>query len=92
MPADFLANDFEAIARSMRPVTSPTPAVLHFWYMLSVLTSVHESVEAAVQEAYAFVASDTRIPVLITATDGTVLMDNEELADAVNRYREGIPV
>jgi hypothetical protein len=91
VPADFLANDFEAIARAMRRETSSSPAVLHFWDMLTLLTSTHESVEAAVAEAYTFVASDTAIPERITATDGTVLMDTEALAEAVIRYAEGMP-
>ena len=92
MPADFLANDFGAIARAMQRETSSPPAVLHFWNMLTLLTSTHESVEAAVAEAYAFVASDTAIPVCITATDGTMLMDSEALADAVIRYGEEVPI
>ena len=92
MPADFLANDFGAIARAMRRETPSRAAVLHFWDMLNLLTSTHESVEAAVAEAYGFVASDTGIPVRITATDGTVLMDSKALAEAVIRYGEGMPV
>ena len=91
MPADFLANDFGAIARAMRRETAPRAAVLHFWDMLTLLASAHESVEAAVEEAYALVASDTGIPVRITATDGTVLMDSKALAEAVVRYGEGMP-
>ena len=92
MPADFLANDFGAIARAMQREPSSAPAVLHFWDMLSLLTSAHESIEAAVAEAYAFMASDTAIPVRITATDGTVLMDSEALTEAVVRYGEGVPI
>ena len=89
MPADFLANDFGVIARAMRRETSPLQAaVLHFWDMLSLLTSTHESVEAAVAEAFAFAASDTGIPVRITALDGTVLMDSKALAEAVIQYGE----
>jgi hypothetical protein len=91
VPADFLANDFEAIARAMRRETSSSPAVLHFWDMLTLLTSEHESVEVAVEEAYVFAASDTGIPVCITAADGTVLMDTAALAEAVIRYGEGMP-
>ena len=90
MPADFLANDFGAVARAMQRETS-SPAVLYFWDMLTLLTSTHESVEAAVAEAYAFAASDTAILERITATDGTVLMDSEALAEAVIRYGEGMP-
>jgi hypothetical protein len=89
MPADFLADDFGAIARAMRRETSSPPAVLHFWDMLTLLSSTHESIEAAVAEAYAFLVSHTAIPELITATDGTVLMDSQALAEAVLRYGEG---
>ena len=93
MPADFLANDFVAIARAMqRETSSPRAAVLHFWDMLTFLTNAHESVEAAVAEAYAFVASDTAIPVSITTPNGTMLMDTEALAEAVLRYGEGRPM
>ena len=91
MPADFLANDFKATARAMRQEKPPQPAVLCFWGMSTLLTSVHQSVEAAVEEAYVVVASDTGVPVRIIATDGTVLMDTEALADAVIRYKEGMP-
>jgi len=92
VPADFLANDFGAIARAMQRETSSPPAVLHFWDMLTLLTSTHESVEAAVAEAYAFLVSHSAIPERITATDGTVLMDSEALTEAVVRYGEGMPI
>ena len=93
MPADFLANDFGAIARAIRRETSSPPtAVLHFWDLLSILTSEHESVEAAVAEAYAFVVSSTAFPERITTADGTVLMDYKALSEAVARYREGLPI
>jgi hypothetical protein len=92
MPADFLANDFAAIARAMQRRTSLLPAVLHFWDQLRLLTSVHESVEAAVEEAYACLASHTAIPYRITMTDGTVLMDDKALAKAMARFREGVPI
>jgi hypothetical protein len=92
VPADFLANDFGAIACALQREPSSPAAVLHFWDMLSLLTSAHKSVEAAVAEAYAFVASDTAIPVRITATDGSVLMDSKALAEAVLRYGEGVPL
>ena len=93
MPADFLANDFKAIARAMRREAPPSQAaVLHFWDMLSLLTSTHESVEAAVAEAYAFVVSRSAMPDRITATDGTVLLDGKALTDAMVRYSEGMPV
>jgi len=65
--------------------------VLHFWDQRRLLTSKHESVEAAAEEAYALVASDTGIPVRITAIDGTVLMDSEALAETVIRFVEGKP-
>jgi hypothetical protein len=92
MPADFLANDFGAIARAMQRRTSSPLAVLHFWDKLTPLTSVHESVEAAVAEAHAYLASHTAIPYRITMTDGTVLMDDKALARAVARYRNGMPI
>ena len=92
MPADFLANDFAAIARAMGRETPSRAAVLHFWDLLTLLTSTHESVEAAVEEAYALLASYTAIPDRITATDGTVLMDHKALADAMARYRKGMPI
>jgi hypothetical protein len=93
VPADFLANDFGAIARTMREETSSPPAaVLYFWNMLSLLTSAHESVEAAVAEAYAFVVSRRAIPDRITTADGTVLMDDKALAEAVDRYRKGMQI
>ena len=92
MPADFLANDFGAIARAMQgELPPPTSAVLHFWDMFGFLTSEHESVEAAVEGAYVLVASDTGIPVRITAPNGTVLMNTAALAEALIRYREGMP-
>ena len=93
MPADFLANDFGAIARAIqRERASPPGAVLHFWDMLALLNSSHESIEAAVAEAYALAATDTGIPLRITATDGTVLMDCEALAEALVRYYKGLPI
>ena len=92
MTADFLANDFDAIARAMRQEASSPPAVLYFWDKLTLLSSEHESVEAAVAEAYAYLASHTAIPLRITATDGTVLMDDKALARAVARYRNGMPI
>ena len=91
MPADFLANDFAAIARAMQRKTASPPAVLHFWDMLFLLNSAHESVDAAVAEAFVLVANDTGIPVRITTTNGTLLMDSEALAEAVLRYAEGRP-
>jgi hypothetical protein len=91
VPADFVANDFAAIARAMQRETSSPPAVLHFWDMFDFLTSEHGSVEAAVEEAYVLVANDTGIPVRITTPNGTMLMDTEALAEAVIRYAEGMP-
>jgi hypothetical protein len=91
VPADFVANDFAAIARAMRRENPSPRAVLHFWDMLSLLSSVHQSVEAAVEEAYVFAATGTGIPVRITAADGTVLMDSKDLAEAVLRYGEDLP-
>ena len=93
MPADFLANDFAAIARAMRrEAASPSAAVLHFWDMFALATTKHESIEAAVEEAYALLASDKGIPLRISAADGTVLMDSGALAEAVIRYGEGVPI
>jgi hypothetical protein len=92
VPADFLANDFGAIARAMQRETPSRAVVLHFWDLLTLLTSTHESVEAAVAEAYGFVVSHSALPERITATDGTVLMDSEALAEAVIRYGEGMLV
>ena len=92
MPADFIANDFAAIARAMQRETPSSPAVLHFWDLLILLNSTHESVEAAVAEAYAFVVSRSAMPDRITATDGTVLLDGKALTDAMVRYGEGMPV
>ena len=86
MPADFLANDYRAIARAMRPTALPTPVVLYFWDMRTLRASTHESVESAVAEAYAFAVSETGIPIRITATYGTVLMDGKALAEAVLRH------
>lgn len=92
MPAEFLANDFGAIARALRRNAPSTPTVLHFWDLLALLTSEYDSVEAAVAEAYAIATSDTGIPVRITAPDGTMLMDTEALDDAMIRFGEGMPV
>lgn len=91
MPADFLANDFEAIARAMQRGAS-TLAILHFWGLPALLSSAHENVESAVAEAYRLAASDTGTPVRITTPEGTVLMNTAALAEAVIRYREGTQV
>ena len=88
VPADFVANDFGTIARAMRRETSSPLVVLHFWDMLTLLTSTHESVEAAVAKACALTDNYTAVPVCITATDGTVLMDGDTLSRAVVRYRK----
>jgi hypothetical protein len=93
VPADVLANDFAAIARAMRRETSSPPkAVLHSWKLLTPVISEHESLEAAVAQACAFVASRTAIPHRITTNDGTVLMDGKALSEAVTRYRKGMPI
>jgi len=76
----------------MRRETSSLPAVLYFWDKLTLLSSEHESVEDAVAEAYAYMVSRTAIPLRITATDGTVLMDDKALGKAIARYRNGMPV
>jgi hypothetical protein len=57
-----------------------------------LLNSTHESVEAAVAEAYAFVVSHSALPERITTIDGTLLMDDRALAEAVLRYGEGMPI
>lgn len=90
MAADFLANDFGAISRAMRRMTS-TLAVLHFWGMHALLSSTHDSIEAAVAEAHRLAASDTGTPIRITTPEGTVVMETDALAEAVIRYGEGIP-
>ncbi|TDH58160.1 hypothetical protein E2C06_34055 [Dankookia rubra] len=92
MPADFLADDFEAIARAMRRETSLSPVVLHFWGMRALLSSVHESIEAAVAEAYRLAASDIGTPLRITTPEGTMLMDDRALAEAVVRHGERMPI
>ena len=92
MPADFLANDFEAIARAMRRETALSPAVLHFWGRRALLSSVHESIEAAVAEAHRLAASNIGASVRITTLEGSVLMDDKALAEAVLRYGEGEPI
>jgi hypothetical protein len=92
MPADLLANDFAAIARAMQRETSSPPVVLHFWNKRSLLTSTHESVEAAVAQAYAFAASNAGIPVRITTLSGTILLDGAALAKVVLRYGEKLPI
>jgi hypothetical protein len=92
VPADFLANDFGAIAHAMQRGTLSSPAVLYYWDMLSLLSSTHESIEAAVAEAYAFVLSYSAVPHRITKTDGTVLLDGKAFTDAMIRYGEGMPV
>ena len=74
-----------------RNAASP-PVVLHFWDMLARLSSTHASVEAAVEEAYALTVRHPVILDRITTADGAVLMDEDTLADAVVRYREGLPM
>ncbi|TDH61128.1 hypothetical protein E2C06_18675 [Dankookia rubra] len=92
MTADFLANDFGAIARAMRRETSSSPAVLHFWGRRALPSSTQESVEAAVAEAYRLVSGGTGTPFRITTPEGSVLMDDKALAEAVIRYGERTPV
>ena len=93
MPADFLANDFGAIARAMRREASAArKVVLHMRRLTTVLTSDHESIEDAVAKAYAFWSTGKAIPNYIAAADGTVLMDRKALAEAMARYREGLPI
>ena len=94
MTADFVANDFDAIARAMRPNAASPLVVLHFWDMLSrlTMTSMHASVEAAVAEAYVLETRYTAVLDCVTTINGTVLLDDEALAGAVERYREGMPI
>ncbi|MDO9713633.1 hypothetical protein [Paracraurococcus lichenis] len=90
---DFLANDFGAIARAMRREAAvATKVVLHFWYMLTPLTSEYESVDAAVAEAFELWTDLTTDPEYITAADGTVLMGRDALIEAMTRYAEGKPI
>ncbi len=93
MSADFLANDFEAIARAIRQnAAAPSKVVLRFWRRLSFLDSEHDSIEAAVAAAHDHWRERSTFPDHIAAVDGTVLMDRDALADAVMRYREGLPI
>ena len=95
MPADFLANDFKAIARSMRQnaaIPSKSKVLLRFWRRLSHLDSEHDSIEAAVAAAHKHSMERTITPDNIVAADGTVLMDRDALAQAVLRYRERMPI
>ena len=93
MPADFLANDFGAIARAMRRETSSPPkAVLHLSFRTRLLASEHDSVKAAVAEAYRIWVEGISIPDRITTTDGTVLMGRAALTEAMARYQEGKPI
>jgi len=92
MPVDFLANDFAAIASEMRRQQAVPKVLLRFWRLLSLLDSEHDSIEAAVVEAYERLIERTTAPDHIAAEDGTVLMDREALIAAVARYREGMPI
>ncbi|MDO9714031.1 hypothetical protein [Paracraurococcus lichenis] len=90
---DFLANDFGAIARAMRPeVAVSSKVVLHFRYLLTSLTSEYESVDAAVADAYELWTDLMTDPERIAAADGTVLMDRDALIEAITRYAEGMPI
>ncbi len=93
MPADFLANDFEAIARAMRQnAAASSKVLLRFWSLIRLLDSEHDSIEAAVAEAHERWMDRTTSPDHIAAIDGTVLMDNKALTEAIRRYREGMPI
>ena len=92
MPADFLANDFEAIARAMRQnAATPSKVLLRFWNFIRLLESEHDSIEAAVAAAHDHWRERSTFPDHIAAVDGTVLMDRDALAEAMRRYREGLP-
>ena len=91
MPADFLANDFEAIARTMRQnAAASSKVLLRFWSLVRLLDSEHDSIEAAVAEAHERWMDRTTFPDHIAAIDGTILMDNKALTKAMRRYREGM--
>ena len=93
MPADFLANDFEAIARTMRQnAAASSKVLLRFWSFIRLLDSEHDSIEAAVAEAHEHWMGRTAAPDHIAAIDGTVLMGREALTEAMMRYREGMPI
>ena len=93
MPADFLANDFEAIARAMRQnAAASSKVLLRFWSFIRLLDSEHDSIEAAVAEAHEHWMGRTATPDHIAAIDGTVLMGREALTEAMMRYREGMPI
>ena len=93
MPADFLANDFEAIARAMRQnAAPPSKVLLRFWNFIRLQESEHDSIEAAVAEAHEHWMNRTTTPENIAAIDGTVLMGREALVEAMTRYREGLPI
>ncbi len=93
MPADFLANDYDAIARAMRQNAAPSSkVVLRFWRRLSFLDSEHDSIEAAVAAAHDHWRERSTFPDHIAAVDGTVLMGRDALAEAMMRYRHGMPI
>ena len=93
MPADFLANDYEAIARAMRQnAAAPSKVLLRFWSYQRLLDSEHDSIEAAVAKAHEHWIGRTTTPDHIAAADGTVLMGHGALVEAIRRYREGMPI
>jgi hypothetical protein len=93
MPADFLANDFEAIARAMRQnAAASSKVLLRFWNFRTLLDSEHDSIEAAVAEAHQHWIKRTTTPDHIATIDGTVLIGREALSEAIKRYREGMPI
>lgn len=93
MQADFVANDFAAIARALRQQVAPPPKVLlRFWRLLTLLDSEHDNLEAAVIEAHERWMDNATAPDHIAAADGTVLMDREALVKAITRYAEGMPI
>ena len=93
MPVDFLANDFGAIAHAIRQdAAASSKVLLRFWNLVRLLDSEHDSIEAAVAEAHEHWMGRTTSPDHIAAIDGTVLMGREALAEAMMRYREGMPI
>ena len=93
MPADFLANDYEAIARTMRQnAAASSKVLLRFRNFIRLRESEHDSIEAAVAEAHEHWTHRTTSPDHIAAIDGAVLMDHKALAEAMRRYRHGMPI
>ncbi|MBK1657793.1 hypothetical protein [Paracraurococcus ruber] len=90
---DFLADDFGAIARAMRrDAAAPPRVLLHFWHLLTRLTSEHDNVEAAIAEAHELWTHLVSDPEHLALADGTILMDRDALTEAMTRYAQGLPI